>query len=116
LEGRAALSEMAAAEIGHFAKIEQYSRARHRAGRPREAVRPALRAFHASTPPRELARVDREGTCSTAPADLYSQLANWLDESTKHLVLDVLADTGHSAFAEREVRRPARPTACCATG
>lgn len=36
-------------------------------------------------------------------ADLYRELATWLDPITKDLVLDVLSDTGHSAFAEREV-------------
>ncbi|GAA3459654.1 hypothetical protein GCM10018963_16670 [Saccharothrix longispora] len=37
-------------------------------------------------------------------ADFYREVAEWLDEPTKELVLAVLADTGHSAFAEREVR------------
>ena len=36
--------------------------------------------------------------------ELYREMATWLDEPTGQLVLTVLADTGHSAFAEREVK------------
>jgi hypothetical protein len=106
LAGRAALSEMAAAEIGHFAKIESYLAAH--GVTPADAMRPFVQhfeAFHASTPPRSWHEsIVKAYVFDGLAADLYSQLANWLDESTKELVLDVLADTGHSAFAEREVR------------
>ncbi|MEV4318589.1 ferritin-like fold-containing protein [Actinocrispum sp. NPDC049592] len=109
LAGRAALSEMAAAEIGHFAKIERYLLAHGIA--PQDAMDPFVRhfeAFHASTPPRSWHEsIVKAYVFDGLAADLYSQLAHWLDESTKQLVLDVLADTGHSAFAEREVK-----TAC----
>ena len=37
-------------------------------------------------------------------ADFYGEVAGWLDEATAALVKGVLADTGYSAFAEREVR------------
>ncbi|TCO58648.1 ferritin-like fold-containing protein [Actinocrispum wychmicini] len=110
LEGRAALSTMAAAEIGHYTKIETYL-AGHGVD-PAAAMQPFvqhLEAFHASTPPRSWHEsIVKAYVFDGLAADLYSQLANWLDESTKELVLDVLADTGHSAFAEREV------TAACA--
>jgi hypothetical protein len=109
LEGRAALSEMAAAEIGHFAKIERYLIEHGIA--PADAMTPFVQhfeAFHASTAPRSWHEsIVKAYVFDGLAADLYSQLANWLDESTKQLVLDVLADTGHSAFAEREVK-----TAC----
>jgi hypothetical protein len=36
-------------------------------------------------------------------ADFYRQVADWLPESTSALVRGVLDDTGHAAFAEREV-------------
>lgn len=106
LDGRAALAVMAAAEIGHYSKIEQYL-AVHGV-RPAEAMEPFIRhfeAFHASTPPRSWHEsLVKAYVFDGLAADLYSQLANWLDESTRQLVLDVLADTGHSVFAEREVR------------
>jgi hypothetical protein len=109
LEGRAALSEMAAAEMGHFAKIERYLVGHGIA--LGDAMAPFVRHlenFHASTPPRSWHEsIVKAYVFDGLAADLYSQLANWLDESTKQLVLDVLADTGHSAFAEREVK-----TAC----
>lgn len=106
LEGRAALSVMAAAEIGHYAKIEHYL-AEHGV-RPAAAMQPFVRhfeAFHASTPPRTwLESLVKAYVFDGLAADLYTQLAEWLDESTKALVLDVLADTGHSMFAQREVQ------------
>ena len=37
-------------------------------------------------------------------ADFYREIAEWLDPVTRDLVVDVLADTGHSSFAVREVR------------
>jgi hypothetical protein len=106
LEGRAALATMAAAEIGHYSKIEHYLVGHGIA--PADAMRPFVRhfeAFHTSTPPRTWHEsLVKAYVFDGLAADLYSQLAHWLDESTKQLVLDVLADTGHSAFAEREVR------------
>nr|CEL18952.1 FIG01126949: hypothetical protein [Kibdelosporangium sp. MJ126-NF4]CTQ95245.1 FIG01126949: hypothetical protein [Kibdelosporangium sp. MJ126-NF4] len=106
LAGRAALAVMAAAEIGHYSRIEQYL-TRHGV-QPTEAMEPFIQHFenfHASTPPRSwLESLVKAYVFDGLAADLYSQLANWLDESTKELVLAVLADTGHSTFAEREVR------------
>jgi tRNA-(MS[2]IO[6]A)-hydroxylase MiaE-like protein len=106
LAGRAALSTMAAAEIGHYTKIERYL-AEHGVT-PADAMQPFVQhfdAFHASTPPRSWHEsIVKAYVFDGLAADLYSQLGHWLDESTKELVLDVLADTGHSAFAEREVR------------
>ena len=37
-------------------------------------------------------------------ADFYREVARFLDAQTKELVLDVLADTGHSAFVVTTVR------------
>jgi hypothetical protein len=106
LVGRAALSTMAAAEIGHYRMIERYL-----AGHGVEvtdAMDPFVghfEAFHASTPPRIwLESLVKAYIFDGLAAHLYGELASWLDESTKTLVLEVLADTGHSAFAEREVQ------------
>jgi len=105
LAGRAALSEMAAAEMGHYAKIERFL-----AGHGidvEDAMRPFIGHFdtwHASTAPRSwLESLVKAYVGDGLAADLYREMAGWLDEQTKALVLDVLADTGHSAFAEREV-------------
>ena len=106
LAGRAALASMAAAEIGHYELLS-----RHLAGlgvRIEDAMAPFVRpidAFHESTAPRSwLESLVKAYVGDSLAADFYREVALWLDESTRELVLAVLADTGHSAFAEREVR------------
>ena len=106
LAGRAALSEMAAAEMGHYAKIERFLA--ERGVDVEDAMRPFISHFdtwHASTAPRSwLESLIKAYVGDGLAADLYREMAGWLDEDTKRLVLEVLADTGHSAFAEREVK------------
>ncbi len=106
LTGRAALASMAAAEIGHYRLLEE--RLAQRGVAVEEAMRPfatALDAFHASTAPHSwLESLVKAYVGDGLAADFYREVANWLDSTTKQLVLTVLADTGHSAFAEREVR------------
>ncbi|MGH3980879.1 MAG: ferritin-like fold-containing protein [Pseudonocardiaceae bacterium] len=106
LTGRAAMASMAAAEIGHFQRLE-----RHLAGlgiEVEDAMRPFVQRFdefHASTAPRSwLESLVKAYVGDGLAADFYGEVAGWLPEPTASLVRDVLADTGHSAFAEREVR------------
>jgi hypothetical protein len=105
LAGRAALSAMAAAEIGHYTKIDRFL-AGHGVD-VEDAMRPFISHFdtwHASTAPRSwLESLVKAYVGDGLAADLYREMAGWLDEQARGLVLDVLADTGHSAFAEREV-------------
>ncbi len=106
LAGRAAMASMAAAEIGHFRLIEAHL---HDMGVSVEnAMRPFVAPFdqfHASTAPRSwLESLVKAYVDDGLAADFYGEMASWLDEATAALVKDVLADTGHSAFAEREVR------------
>ena len=105
LPGRAALASMAAAEIGHFDLIEQYL-ARHGVAIS-AAMDPFVShidAWHASTAPKSwLESLVKAYVGDGLAADLYREVAQWVDPQTKDLVLAVLADTGHSAFAEREV-------------
>lgn len=110
LSGRAALSAMAGAEMGHYARLVA-----HLAGHGvdvEDAMRPfvaAFDAYHASTGPKSwLESLVKAYLWDGLAADFYRELAEWLDEATRELVLEVLADTGHAAFAEREV------TAACA--
>jgi hypothetical protein len=105
LSGRAALASMAAAEIGHYDLLTK-----HLAGHGiaiEDAMRPFvghIDAWHASTKPRSwLESLVKAYVGDGLAADLYREIASWLDPETKDLVLTVLADTGHSAFAEREV-------------
>jgi hypothetical protein len=73
-----------------------------------DAMRPfvaRLDRFHASTAPRSwLESLVKAYIGDGLAADFYGEISGWLDDSTAALVKQVLADTGHSAFAEREVR------------
>lgn len=105
LAGRAQLASMAAAEIGHFQLLEEHL-AKHGV-EIEEAMRPFvghIDAFHGLTAPRSwLESLVKATVFDGLAADLYTELAAWLDEESRSLVLTVLADTGHSTFAEREV-------------
>lgn len=106
IAGRAALSAMAAAEMGHYQRIERYL-AEHDVD-VQDAMRPFIGHFdtwHASTAPRSwLESLVKAYVGDGLAADLYREIASWLDEETAALVMEVLGDTGHSAFAEREVK------------
>jgi len=106
LAGRADLSAMAAAEIGHYSQLERYLA--ERGVVIEDVMRPFVAGFdnfHASTAPRSWHEsLVKAYVGDGLAADFYREVAEWLDEGTKALVLAVLDDTGHSAFAEREVR------------
>lgn len=106
LAGRAALSVMAAAEIGHFRLLEEHLQSLGVA--VDEAMAPfvaPLNSYHASTAPRSwLESLVKAYVGDGLAADFYREVAGWLPGSTGDLVQKVLGDTGHSAFAEREVR------------
>jgi len=106
LAGRAALSCMAAAEIGHFQRLRE--RLTQLGADPDEAMDPfvgVFDAFHAHTTPSDwLEGLVKAYVGDGIAADFYREIAAFLDEPTRALVLDVLADTGHSEFAVREVR------------
>ena len=105
LSGRAALASMAAAEMGHYDLLSRHLAAHDVAiERAMEPFVSHVDAFHASTAPKSwLESLVKAYVGDGLAADLYREMAFWLDEKTKDLVLSVLSDTGHSAFAEREV-------------
>lgn len=109
LAGRTAMAGMAAAEFGHFQRLER--RLADLGVAVDYAMQPFVQrfdAFHASTAPRSwLESLVKAYVGDGLAADFYGEVAGWVDEPTRSLVREVLADTGHSAFAEREVR-----TAC----
>ncbi len=105
ISGRAALAKMAAAEMGHFRLLEE-----HLAGlgvTVETAMAPfvaPLDSYHASTAPRSwLESLVKVYLGDGLAADFYREISGWLPGPTGELVQRVLADTGHSAFAEREV-------------
>lgn len=105
LSGRAALAQMAAAEIGHYGILERHLAAHGVA--VEDAMAPFVEhfdAWHSSTAPNSwLESLVKAYVGDGWAADLYREIATWLDPDTGALVQAVLADTGHSAFAEREV-------------
>ncbi|MGH3547148.1 MAG: ferritin-like fold-containing protein [Pseudonocardiaceae bacterium] len=106
LTGRVAMVSMAAAEIGHFRQLEGHLRGMGVS--VNDAMRPFVarfEQFHASTAPRTwLESLVKAYVGDGLAADFYGEVGGWLDDATAALVKEVLADTGHSAFAEREVR------------
>jgi rubrerythrin len=106
IAGRAALAGMAAAEIGHFgrlrARLVELEADPERAMAPFESV---FDAFHATTAPSTwLEGLVKAYVGDGIAADFYREVAEFVDEPTRALVLEVLADTGHAGFAVREVR------------
>ena len=106
LAGRAALSTMAAAEIGHFRLLEDHLRGLGVSAE--EAMDPfvaPLDSYHASTHPHSwLESLVKAYVGDGLAADFYREVSTWVSGTTGALVQQVLGDTGHSAFAEREVR------------
>ncbi|MGH4014102.1 MAG: ferritin-like fold-containing protein [Pseudonocardiaceae bacterium] len=106
LSGRAAMAGMAAAEIGHFRLLERHLQEMDVS--VDDAMAPFVKRideFHASTAPRSwLESLVKAYVGDGLAADFYGEVSCWLDDRTTALVGAVLADTGHSAFAEREVR------------
>jgi tRNA-(MS[2]IO[6]A)-hydroxylase (MiaE)-like len=110
LEGRASLARMAAAEIGHHGRLTD--RLRELGADPGEAMAPFVRAldtFHESTRPSTwLEGLVKAYVGDGLAADFYREIAAFLPDADRALVLEVLADTGHADFAVREVRAAIR--------
>ncbi len=106
MTGRAALARMAGAEIGHFTLL--CDRLVELGVDPEKAMSPfaaPIDAFHDGTRPSTwLEGLVKAYVGDGLAADFYREVANFLDESSRALVLSVLADTGHASFAVREVR------------
>jgi hypothetical protein len=106
LGGRAALAKMAAAEIGHHVRLTE--RLTALGVDPAEAMAPfvpALDTFHESTRPKTwLEGLVKAYVGDGLASDFYREIASFLPDPDKALVLEVLADTGHADFAVREVR------------
>lgn len=107
LSGRIALAQMATAEMGHFRTLSVHLAAI--GAQVEMAMLPFAKpfdAFHDSTAPHSwLESLVKAHVGDGLAADFYREIAGWLDPATRDLIFEVLADTGHSAFAVREVRK-----------
>jgi hypothetical protein len=103
---KAALGAMAVAEYNHFALLQ--TRLDELGVVPEEAMDPftaALEAFHERTRPSDwLEGLVKAYVGDGIATDFYREVSAYLDDSTRDLVLQVLEDTGHSAFAVDRVR------------
>lgn len=106
LADKAAVAGMAAAEFGHFRRLQ--GRLTEMGVDPYAAMEPfveALDTFHDSTAPGDwLEGLVKAYVGDGIAADFYREVAAYVDAATRELVLDVLADTGHAAFAVDRVR------------
>ena len=106
LADRAALATMAAAELGHFIRLrERLSELGVDPYAAMEPFRDTFERFHANTAPRDwLESLIKAYVGDSLASDFYREIAAYLDEDTRAMVLDVLQDSGHSAFAVAHVR------------
>lgn len=106
LADKAALSEMAVAEFGHFELLRR--RLEDMGADAEQAILPfvdALDAFHEKTRPSGwLEGVAKAYVGDGIASDFYREIANYVDADTRALVLDVLANTGHAEFAVDRIR------------
>jgi hypothetical protein len=102
---RAALSEMASVEMGHYRKL--VARIADLGGDAQQAMAPfveAVETFHARTEPRTWGEALVKAYVGDGlAADFYREVAEFVDASTRDLIIEALADSGSSAFAVREV-------------
>jgi hypothetical protein len=106
LAGRAALAEMAAVEMGHYRSLVE--RLTGLGADVEAAMAPfvaPLDQFHNRTEPSTwLEGLVKAYVGDGLGADFYREVAEFVDPSTRALIIEVLADTGSSEFAVREVR------------
>ena len=104
---KAALGGMAVAEFGHFRRLHE--RLAEMSVDPDEAMAPfiePLDSWHNSTPAADWVEgLVKAYVGDGIAADFYREVAEYVDEGTRALVLEVLADTGHAGFAVDRVRR-----------
>lgn len=102
---RAALSEVAAQEMGHYRKL--VNRLTELGADPQAAMAPfieAVETFHHRTEPRTWGEALVKAYVGDGlAADFYREVAEYVDDSTRQLVIEALADSGNAAFAIREV-------------
>lgn len=106
LADKAALAGMAVAEFGHYRRLHDYlGQLGVNADSAMQPFAAALDAFHDSTAPSNwLEGLVKAYVGDGIATDFYREVAAFVDPDTRTLVLEVLADTGHSSFAVATVR------------
>jgi tRNA-(MS[2]IO[6]A)-hydroxylase (MiaE)-like len=103
---KAALAAMAVAEFNHFERLRaRLSELGVDADEAMAPFREPLDAFHDHTAPSNwLEGLVKAYVGDGIAADFYREVAAYLDEDTRSLVLEVLEDTGHADFVVERVR------------
>ena len=123
LRRRAALSEMAAAEIGTYRRLIR--RLAQLGGDPYHAMAPfvaAIEAYHDETEPKDwLEALVKAYVGDGIADDFYGEVAALLDGDDRDLIMDVLHDGRYATFAAgrdpgRDRRRSAGSPARCRCG
>jgi hypothetical protein len=109
LTGRAEMSAMAAVELGHYRRLaERLQELGVAAETAMEPFVAPLETYHALTEPSTwLEGVVKAYVGDGMAADFYREVAAFVDEPTRVLILDVLSDGGRAEFAVREVHAAA---------
>lgn len=102
---RAALAEKAAVEMSHYRRlVDRIAELGHD---PQRAMAPfveAVETFHARTEPSTWGEALVKAYVGDGlAADFYREVASYVDEPTRVLVDEALADSGNAEFAIREV-------------
>lgn len=106
LHRRAVLSEMAASEIANYRRLAE--RLAELGVDPEAAMEPyaeALLAYHDQTEPRDwLEALTKAYVGDSIADDFFREVAAYLGERDRDLVLDVLHDSRYQEFAAAEIR------------
>ncbi|MEV0721570.1 ferritin-like fold-containing protein [Micromonospora purpureochromogenes] len=106
LRRRAALSEMAAVEIGNYRRLSDWLTAL--GATPDDVMAPyvgPLQAYHDSTEPKDwLEAVTKAYVGDAITDDFLGEIADRLDEPYRRLVRDVLHESRYADFAAAEIR------------
>jgi hypothetical protein len=106
LRRRAVLSEMAAAEIVSYRKLEKrLVDLGVDVGSAMAPYVPALEAYHEQTEPRDwLEALTKAYVGDSIADDFYREVAAFLGDQDRELVLEVLHDSSYAEFAAGEIR------------
>ena len=107
LADKAAIAQMAAAEFAHFELLRQaLNDLEVDPFAAMEPFRDGFDSFHNRTEPADwLEGLVKAYVGDGLAADFYTEIASYLDETTRGLVMQTLSDTGHSQFVIDSVKK-----------
>lgn len=106
LADKAELAGLSVVEFGHFSRLrDRIAELGADVVTAMEPFRAAVDSFHAHTAPRDwIEGVVKAYVGDGIAADFYREAAVYVDERTRAVMLEALAETGYSEFAVRRVR------------